>query len=138
MRFKIQIVGGRPIFPKGFNEFCKEQKDGNFTVEIKKYVSTRTEAQNRSLHRYFTQLAEALNDAGFDMKKVIKIDVPWNSLMVKELLWRPVQKTYTGKESTTKLDKIKEIDMIYDIINRVVGERTGVYVPFPSYDNENY
>ena len=38
-------------------------------------------------------IANALNDAGLDMKKVLKpeIDIPWNTATVKEYLWRPVQ-----------------------------------------------
>ena len=68
----------------------------------------------------------------YDMKKVItdEIDIQWNKNIVKEYLWRPIQKTYLKKESTTKLSS-DEFDKIYVILNRVIVEKTGVHVPFP-------
>ena len=99
-------------------------------------VDLRTAKQNNSLHLYFTLLAGELNAGGFDMKKVIRqeVDIPWNPYSVKEYLWRPLQEAQLGKRSTTKLTT-KEIDQIYDTLNRVVGERTGVHVEFPSIES---
>lgn len=96
----------------------------------------RTELQNRALHKYFSLLAEELNNAGFDMKKTIKedVDIAWSGMSVKEYLWRPIQKVYLQEQSTTRL-KTGDIDKIYDILNKIIGERTGVFVPFPSIDN---
>ena len=101
-----------------------------------KPVKKRTDRQNRALHLWFKQLAEALNEAGFDMRATIRedLDIPWNEKTVKEYLWRPVQKQYLLERSTTKL-KTKDIDKIFDIINKAIGERTGVHVPFPSIDS---
>lgn len=101
--------------------------------EIKK---KRTSQQNRALHKWFDLLAEALNDAGFDIKTTIRqdMDIPWTALTIKELLWRPVQKVYLRKQSTTQM-QTKDIDKIYDIINREIGQRTGIDVPmFPSIE----
>ena len=80
-------------------------------------------------------LAEALNDAGYDMKKVIRanMDIPWTDYNVKEFLWRPVQEAQLGKKSTTQLTT-DEIDKVFEVINKAVGERTGVHVPFPSIE----
>ena len=96
----------------------------------------RTELQNRSLHLYFTQLAEELNNSGYDMKKVLKpsVDIPWNSKSIKEFLFRPIMKIQTGKSSTTELTT-KEIDEIYDVINRHIGEKFGIHVEWPSLDS---
>jgi len=69
------------------------------------------------------------------MKHTIKIDIPWTEYSVKEYLWRPTQKHLIGKESATELIST-EIDKIYDVINREIGARTGVYVPFPSNEYE--
>lgn len=96
----------------------------------------RTSKQNRALHLWYTQLAEALNEAGFDIRRTIKedFDIPWSPLTVKEYLWRPIQKIYMKEHSTKRL-KTKDIDVIYDIINREIGQRTGIDVPmFPSID----
>ncbi len=108
----------------------------NFQVtKVTKTQNRRTNKQNKALHLYFTHLAEALNDAGYDMRKTIKdsIDIPWTPETIKENLWRPVQKAYLQKDSTTKLDTI-EIDKVYDVLNKAIGERTGVHVPFPSIE----
>ncbi len=69
----------------------------------------------------------------FDMRKVIRqeIDIPWNAHTVKEYLWRPVQMTQLGKESTKDLNT-GEIDKIYETLNRHLNERTGVHIAFPS------
>lgn len=94
---------------------------------------TRTLKQNSALHLYFTLLANEFNSAGLDMRHVIRdeVDIPWSAYTVKNHLWRPIQEAQLGKESTTKLTT-KEIDSVYDTLNRVIGKRTGIHVPFPS------
>lgn len=69
------------------------------------------------------------------MREVIRkeVDIPWTPYSIKEYIWKPIQKAKLGKKSTTKLTT-KEIDQIYDTVNRVIGERTGVYVAFPSLE----
>jgi len=102
----------------------------------KEIEKKRTSKQSRALHKWFELLAEALNDAGFDIKTTIRqdLDILWSATTIKELLWRPVQKVYLRKQSTTQL-KTKDIDKIYDIINREIGQRTGIDVPpFPSIE----
>lgn len=98
-------------------------------------MTQRTSQQNRSLHLYFTLLAEELNQAGYDMKRTLKpgVDIPWTPDNVKEFLWKPVQHAYLDKESTTELTSA-EIDKVYDVLNRHLGETTGVTVEFPSQD----
>lgn len=109
--------------------------DGKYEIEIQKIGKNRTSQQNRALHKYFELLAEALNDAGYDMRKTLRedIEIPWTAETIKENLWRPCQKAYLRKESTTQL-QTDEIDKIYDIINREIGQRTGVSVMFPSIE----
>lgn len=105
-------------------------------VDIVNVKETRSSLQNRSLHKYFSLLAEELNNSGYDMRKTIKqdIDISWSGLSIKEYLWRPIQKVFLQEQSTTKLKK-GDVDKIYDILNKTIGERTGVYVPFPCVDN---
>lgn len=94
----------------------------------------RTNKQNRALHKWFIQLAETLNGSGFDMKSVIKqVDIPWSAYTVKEHLFRPTMKTMLGKDSTTELET-HEIDQIFGVISKSIGERTGVFIPFPSIE----
>ena len=97
-------------------------------------MTTRTTTQNAAIHKYFSLLAEALNDAGYDMQKVLEhkaVSVPWNESMVKEVLWRGIQKAMFNKESTTELE-INEVSEVYDVLSRHISENFGVYVPFPS------
>ena len=98
----------------------------------------RTGQQNRALHLYFRLIADALNFSGYDLVKTVKafkdgIDIPWNERMVKEILWREIQKSMFGKESTKDLTKLKEIDQCWEVMNRFLGERLKIEsVPFPS------
>ena len=105
------------------------------TNSIRQLIDRRTSQQNRALHLYFTLLSVALNDSGFDMKKTIArdIDIMWTPYNVKEYLWKPLQKEMVGEKSTAKLKK-DELDKVYDVLNKVIGERTGEFVPFPSLE----
>lgn len=102
--------------------------------ETKKEKEQRTKRQNRAMHLYFTQLAEALNDGGFTVQIVLKqkTDIDWNLDLVKNLLWRTAQQVILHKNSTTELNKQKDIDMVYEHLNRHISEKWGVHVPFPS------
>lgn len=100
----------------------------------------RTLAQNRALHKFFELVAKELNDAGLDVRRTLKpeVDIPWSSYMVKELLWRPVQKIYLGKQSTTELNKHSDITELYEIFNKHLGEKFGElgveHITFPSLE----
>lgn len=93
----------------------------------------RTIRQNKALHLFFQKLADELNFSGLDMKKVLKpeIDIPWDTVTVKEYLWRPIQEAQLRKKSTTQLTT-KEIDKVFETINRHIGEKFGVHIAFPS------
>lgn len=95
----------------------------------------RTHQQHKALWVYFTQLAEALNDAGLDQRVVLKpsVAILWDKNSVHKYLWKGIQEVMLGKESTTELTT-KEIDKVYDVLNRHLGETTGVTVEFPSQD----
>ena len=99
-------------------------------------VEKRTQRQNKALHLLFGMLADELNDSGLDMKKVLKpgVDIPWTKSSIKEYIWRPIQEVQLSKKSTTDLTT-KEIDEVFETINRHLGEKFGVYVPFPSIDD---
>ena len=117
-----------------FLKHFEEQWDKHKHLSIK--ITTgkqRTLTQNASLHKYCELLASELNSKGLDMALVLSSDVsvPWTMTLVKELMWRPVQLASTDNESTTKPNR-QDYGEIYDIINRYISERFGVYVPWPS------
>ncbi len=93
---------------------------------------TRTLLQNKSLHLYITQLAEALADAGLDMRKIIKVEITPTPENVKETMIRPVMTAlYPDIKSTTELST-KQIQKLYDVMNRMTGESFGLNVEWPS------
>ena len=97
----------------------------------------RTLSQNAALHLYYRMLAEALNDAGLDARKTLKpeIEIPWTPEMIKDLLWRPIQEAMTGKHSTTELNTVDPSE-IYQVLDRHLGEKFSLHVPFPSYEGD--
>lgn len=103
-------------------------------MEDREY-NQRTIRQNRALHLYFQLIANALNDAGLDMRVVLKpeIQIPWSKDSVKEYLWRPIQQMQLQKKSTTLLTT-KDIDAVYDTLNLFLSEKHGISEPFPSIE----
>jgi len=87
------------------------------------------------MHKYFTMLADELNEAGLDMKTVLKpeVDIPWTPESVKNHLWRPVQDAMFDKESTTELTT-KDLTQVYETLTRHLGEKFGTFVRFPSIE----
>ena len=68
----------------------------------------RTEAQNRSLHLWFRQVAKTLNDEGISQQVFIQalidhgLEVPWTEESFKHSIWSVIAKAMTGVESTTE------------------------------------
>ena len=97
--------------------------------------SSRTGAQNRAMHVGFELIATTLNDAGLDIRAVLKqeIEIPWTKDTVKEYLWKPVMKLAVGKQSTRELDKVGEIERVWDVVMRHLSQNHHIeYIPFPN------
>jgi hypothetical protein len=111
-----------------------EMEGKEVMVKIEKKTHVRTDTQNRSLHLWLDMVSKELNGAGYNVQLVLKevIDLEWTGELAKELLWRPIQKALIKKKSTTELDKVQEIDIVYDHINRYLAERFHIHVPFPN------
>lgn len=101
--------------------------------------TNRTLTQNSALHLYFNIVAEALQEKGLDFAKVISIpvDMQITADIVKNFMWRPIQKAMFGIESTIKLKKTEQIEMIYDVINKKLSESFEIYIPFPNREDFN-
>ena len=95
----------------------------------------RTSIQNRASHKDWLMIAEKLNDAGLDMRKVLKqeISIPWTTESVKEFIVKPIMKVMYNKKSTTQLEKnTDEIEKLHNVIMRELGEKFGIeYHDFP-------
>ena len=123
---------GKLTDPEQFEAHIKTLEK-EFSVTIEPIKKTRTSQQNRALWLWCTLLATELNNSGNDMRKVIRegIDIPWTKDTVMEYLIKPVMKVLLGKKSTRALET-HEIDKVFDVVNRHIGERTGVFVEFPT------
>jgi hypothetical protein len=115
-------LAGKPVKV----EFCNEEP------------KQRTPTQNRCMHQWHSECAVALNDAGFDLKQVLREDaeIPVTATNFMENIWRPVQVAMTGKTSSTKPTTI-EYQQIFEVIVRHVASTLGIKLPpWPSYHNE--
>lgn len=95
----------------------------------------RTGKQNNSLHKYCELVSTALNDAGLDMRTVLKpeIEIPWSGFTVKDKMWRPIQEAMYDIHSTTE-PETWQYNKIYEVMSRHMSQKLGVYVPWPSVD----
>lgn len=102
--------------------------------EIEMAAGDRTSQQNKALWKYCALLAKALNDAGLDQRTYPfkdELSIPFSKESVMSIFWRPVQTAMLGKSSTRDLTT-KEVNLVYEAIDRAMSERTGVHVEFPS------
>ena len=120
----INSAHSKELFIRQMSKLYDDHKYLRVTMKTGKQ---RTGLQNRSLHLYLGMLAEALNDAGFDMKKTLKpeVAIPWTQGNAKEYLWRPIQKVLTKKDSTTK-PTTKDYVYIYEVLSRHMVDKFGV------------
>lgn len=136
--FKIKDLQIKPSNQKEWLDFLEKHDGKEVSGSFERETGVRTPKQSDSLHLFFDHLASALNAAGLDMRKVLKehVMIEWTKENVKEYIWRPLQKALTGKESTKDLDKVSDINLIYDNLNRHFGEKYEIHVPFPSEDTK--
>ncbi len=92
--------------------------DGSFKVTISKIPNKRTLTQNSAIHKYFTILAEGLNDAGYSFNRII-LRRPYNFIRKKrkeisQLEPHPYTQGY-----------LKALDDILALLPRVIVSWTG-------------
>lgn len=103
-------------------------------VSIEKLSERRTSIQNAALHLYFTHCATALNEHGLYFVwhglNGHELNCEWDGNLFKERVWKPLQKTKFGIDSTTKINT-KQINEIIDILTNWFAEKQ-IQVNFPS------
>ncbi len=89
----------------------------------------------KGLRIYYNLVADALNDAGADMRVFLPqgTEVWWSKDTVKDFLWKPVQKLQFNTDSTKQL-LTNEIDPVYDTVNRHLGKYIST-IYFPSIED---
>ena len=99
-----------------------------------------TPQQRKAMHKFCRNLAEALNDAGYmAMTGDEDRQFPWKDgfeisftmEIVKENIWKTVLAAMEGKDSTEDQNTVDVME-VYEQINRHMGEKFGIHVPWPS------
>jgi hypothetical protein len=93
----------------------------------------RSLKQNASGHKFFTDIAEALNDAGLDQVTVMSkqaYSYPNTPESVKTM-FRIFAKNMYGHDSTKDLST-EEWVKVCDVMTREFGEKFGIQVDYPS------
>lgn len=98
---------------------------------------TRTQAQNRALHKYCEEISNLLNESGISQSVFYKnIEADYTKENIKEL-WRSFARAKYGKKSTTEFTT-QEINAVFEEVNRHLAQ-FGIHLPFPSQENtDNY
>lgn len=103
----------------------------------------RTDQQRKAIEVYCRNVAQSLNEGGYDLKKVLEakpIEVSLTQENVKDIIFKPLSialypEDKEGKElkSTTQLE-ISWIDNVYEHMNRWLAQNfeDSKHVPFPS------
>ena len=106
-------------------------------VEVKEHKPHRTSQQNKSLHKFFTIIANELNEMGKEFTytglNVESVSTMYTPQIVKDFFWRPIQVTLFDIESTRDLTT-DQMNKIIDVIVKFFGEKS-ILVEFPSMDN---
>lgn len=139
--FYAKARSGELVFEnkKEIKDYLLPIENKPLAVKIERETGVRTSDQNKALHKYFSLLAESLNDSGLTVQHVLqkKIELNWTPAMVKEMLWRDVQTRLFGKTSTKDLDKVSEINEVYETLTRHLGEIFELEaIPFPHDPNK--
>ena len=93
----------------------------------------RTDKQRNAIEVYCAHVADEMNAAGHGLKAVLEqkvLDVPCTQENMKEIVFKGLTLAMFNKDSTTKLTTV-EVNEVYEVMNRWLGEKFGVYVPFP-------
>ena len=96
-------------------------------------MTTRTGQQNKSLYKWERQLAEKLNDGGIPFGDVvIKLPREFTQENIHALIVHPLMNAlYPDKTSTAQLTTT-EIQDVWMRADKVINERCGVTVDWPS------
>lgn len=131
----MPILGSFVALPletvKKLSEYALRKRLDVLPCEVLSKEKMRTNKQNRAIHKYCDNLAAELNGVG----ATIGVEIltmkrqPFDMMLVKEHIWRPVQIALTGKKSTTKLNTI-EVSQVYEKIDRLFFHQYGFAVPF--------
>ena len=95
----------------------------------------RSQFQNKAIHLYIKWVARELQNQGQTMQNIVKaitkVEIMPTPENIKELVWREIQKSVVGKESTAALEK-HEVTEVYDVMSMWLSKNFGISLPFPN------
>ncbi len=92
----------------------------------------RTTLQNNSLHKWAELLAVALDESGYDMKEVVSLPIRPTKENVKANIIHSIMTALYPEIKSTKDLSTTQIQEVYKVADRAMGERFGIHVPWPS------
>lgn len=115
-----------------------EKPLGEYEITIKK--PSRSNPQNKAMHKYFAILSDELNKAGFTKNAVLtllKSELPWDEEGVKRDLWGVFQEHLGLGKKTSKL-KTNEVTKVYDLCNLFTSTKLNMdHIPFPNLSDKD-
>jgi hypothetical protein len=104
-------------------------------------AETRTDRQNRAIHKYLEMVAHELSNQGQTMNGVVAkmttTESPPTKNSVKEVIWKPIQTILCGKKSTTELSTA-EVNKVYEVVSQFLANQFQISLPFPTYEDIIY
>jgi len=92
----------------------------------------RTSAQNRALHKWCTECAVELSNAGVTVEAFMKNLQADFTMETVKMMWRAFAKAKYGKDSTAELTP-KQINEVYEECNRHLATFE-IHLSFPSQE----
>jgi hypothetical protein len=98
----------------------------------------RTSQQNKSIHKYFQEVAQELNESGITLDVLLSgLEVDITPHVVKDI-FRKIGSVKFGIKSTADLTT-KQIQECWEEFNRHLSRpEIAVHVPFPSFEAKNF
>ena len=110
-----------------FCQYIMEHRDAGKVYEI--LEPKLTSQQMKAIHAYCDHIARVLAASGNDMQQVVTLPIEPTGTLVKEIIWRPVQKALFAKKSVTQL-KMHDVDEVYRVIAKHLAETKDIDVRF--------
>lgn len=97
--------------------------------------ANRTNKQNNTLAVLCRRMADALNEAGFEIPHPFKpdLEIPYTETSIRELIYKPIIKAMFDADSSTTLTTTQFSEAMTTMVDAVC-RNTGVNVPIPALE----
>ena len=132
---KVGERDGLPLYSPMDAEDEKLCTSNTLVVDTKGERAKRTTLQNRSIHKYWSLICDALNNSGWTKKKyyeVKEVDIGWTPESVGDDIWRGIQEAMYQHRQTSKLETY-QVSKVYEIMAKHLATTCpGIDQSFPS------